>query len=209
MGGFHRPSDHLSDPLRPRQEASLPSLLEEVDLLFSLPKMKTHQLMYATGAIKNLFGLVPNLHKSPCHLSFPTREQFASLMVGIATVAKASFALMDGIIAMEGPGPANGSSLPMGLILASTDLVALDYAQAEIMGYTPTDVPIVAEGLKRGLGKAPSEYPNLQTHDLIKTDYKRIEVQKKTRFFHALILPFFAGPFVRWRVKRQRRAPSS
>jgi ferredoxin len=128
-------------------------------------------------------------------------------MVGIATVAKASFALMDGIIAMEGPGPANGSSLPMGLILASTDLVALDYAQTEIMGYNPTDVPIVAEGLKRGLGKAPSEYPNLKAHDLIKTDYKRIEVQKKTRFFHALILPFFAGPFVRWRVKRQRRAP--
>ena len=194
-------------PYSRNKKLPLPSLLEEVDLLFSLPKMKTHQLMYATGAIKNLFGLVPNLHKSPCHLSFPTREQFASLMVGIATVAKASFALMDGVIAMEGPGPANGLSLPIGLILASKDLVALDYAQAEIMGYNPIDVPIVAEGLKRGLGKAPSEYPNLKAHDLVKTDYKRIDVQKKTRFFHALILPFFAGPFVRWRVKRQRKAP--
>ena len=185
----------------------LPSLLSEVDLLFSLPKLKTHQLMYATGAVKNLFGLVPNLYKSPCHVSFPTREQFASLMVGIATVAKASFALMDGVIAMEGPGPANGSSRPVGLILASKDLVALDYAQAEIMGYNPFDVPIVAEGLKRGLGKAPSEYPNLDVTDLIIADYKRIDVQKKTRFFQALILPFFAGPFVRWKVKRQRSAP--
>ena len=52
----------------------------------------------------------------------------------------------------------------------------------------PDRCPDRRRGLKRGLGKAPSEYPNLQTHDLIKTDYKRIEVQKKTRFFHALIL---------------------
>lgn len=185
----------------------LAQALEEADLLFSLPKLKTHQLMYATGAVKNLFGLVPNLHKSPCHLAFPTREQFASLMVGIASVAKPAFSIMDGVIAMEGPGPANGSSRPVGLILASQDALALDYAQAQIMGYAPLDVPIVAEGLRRNLGSIPSEYPLLSARELIIEDYKRIEVQKKTNFLSALILPFFAGPFIRARVKRQRKAP--
>ncbi|MGH0052060.1 MAG: DUF362 domain-containing protein, partial [Sphaerochaetaceae bacterium] len=38
----------------------LAAVLSEVDMVFSLPKCKTHQLMYATGAVKNLFGLVPN-----------------------------------------------------------------------------------------------------------------------------------------------------
>ena len=37
----------------------LTSALKEADVLISLPKMKTHEMMYFTGAVKNLFGLVP------------------------------------------------------------------------------------------------------------------------------------------------------
>lgn len=133
----------------------LAGILSEVDLLFSLPKLKTHQLMYSTGAVKNLFGLVPGLHKSPCHVMFPTRELFASLIVGILSLAKPSFSLMDGIIGMEGPGPANGKPRHMGLILASKDALALDWAQAIVMGYDPLSIPIIAEGLKGKRARLP------------------------------------------------------
>ncbi len=185
----------------------LASVLEEVDMVFSLPKFKTHQLMYATGAVKNLFGLVPNLHKSPCHVQFPTREQFASLIVGIATVVKPAFSLMDGIIAMEGPGPANGVPRHLGLLLASSDALALDYAQAQIMGYNPLEVPIIAEGLERGYGNSPSEYPDLDASRLVVQEYKRIEPQKKTRFVNSLIVPFVFSRYIRWKVKKERKAP--
>ena len=67
--------------------------------------------MYTTGAVKNLFGLVPNLFKSPCHVQFPTRGQFASLMVGIAAVVAPSFSLMDGIIGMEPRPPTAGPGI--------------------------------------------------------------------------------------------------
>ena len=188
---------------------SLPfaSVLEEVDLLFSLPKLKTHQLMYSTGAVKNLFGLVPGLHKSPCHVLFPTRELFASLIVGILSLHKPSFSIMDGIIGMEGPGPANGKPRHMGLILASEDALALDYAQAVIMGYDPLTIPIIAEGLKREEGRVPSSYPVLDANELISENFQRIAQQKQTNFFLSLIAPFFLSKYIRWKVKRERKAP--
>ena len=194
-------------PYTSNKQLLLASVLEEVDMVFSLPKFKTHQLMYATGALKNLFGLVPNLSKSPCHVLFPTREQFANLIVGIAELVKPSFSLMDGIIGMEGPGPANGRPRHVGLLLASTDALALDYAQAQIMGYEPKQVPIIAEGLRRGIGSIPSSFPVLDAKDLVLPDFLRIEVQKRTRFVHSLIIPFIFSKFIRWKVKKDRKAP--
>jgi len=188
---------------------SLPfaGILEEVDMLFSLPKLKTHQLMYSTGAVKNLFGLVPSLHKSPCHVQFPTRELFASLMVGILALTMPSFSIMDGIIGMEGPGPANGKPRHMGLILASEDALSLDYAQAVIMGYDPLSIPIISEGLRRKEGSPPSSYPLLDANDLVVESFQRIAQQKQTSFFYALIAPFFLSKYIRWRVKHERKAP--
>lgn len=188
---------------------SLPfaAILDSVDMLFSLPKLKNHQLMYTTGAVKNLFGLVPGLHKSPCHVMFPTREMFASLMVGILSLAKPTFSIMDGIIGMEGPGPANGKPKHMGLILASQDALSLDFAQAVLMGYDPMTIPIILEGLRRAEGSIPTSYPVLDPHDIVVDNFIRIAQQKKTSFFHALIAPFFLSAYIRWKVKRERKAP--
>ena len=204
---FTKQSRLTTIPYTRGKKLPLASVLNEVDMVFSLPKFKTHQLMYATGAVKNLFGLVPNLYKSPCHVQFPTRELFASLMVGIAAAVKPSFSLMDGIIGMEGPGPANGSPRHVGLLLASCDALALDYAQATIMGYEPKTIPIIAEGLRRSLGSIPTVYPALDAKELILTDYQRIAMHKRTRFFHSLILPFVLSKYTRWKVKRERKAP--
>ena len=194
-------------PYAHRKKLPLAAVLSQVDMVFSLPKFKTHQLMYATGAVKNLFGLVPNIYKSPCHVQFPTRRQFASLMVGIASIANPAFCLMDGIIAMEGPGPANGFSRHLGLLLASCDAVALDYAQARIMGYDPMLVPIVSEGIRRGLGDKPSSYPALSAEDLIQEDYVRIKMREHTGFLPALSIPSIFSRYIHWNVKRERKAP--
>ncbi|MGE4584037.1 MAG: DUF362 domain-containing protein [Sphaerochaeta sp.] len=202
-----QPHMHVIPYTRGKQ-LPLASILDDVDMVFSVPKFKTHQLMYATGAIKNLFGLVPNLNKSPCHVQFPTREQFASLMVGIATIAKPAFCLMDGIIGMEGPGPANGVPRHLGLLLASTDALALDYTQATIMGYDAKTVPIIQEALHRGFGSLPTGYRGVELSSMIVKDYLRIEQQKKTSFLHALVLPFFFSKYLRWKVKRERKAPT-
>ena len=114
---------------------------------------------------------------------------------------------MDGIIGMEGPGPANGVPRHLGLLLGSCDAVSLDYTQAQIMGYAPKDIPILREALHRGLGTDVIEYPLLKANELIIKDYQRITIHKKTRFIHALIIPFFFSRYIRWKVKRDRKAP--
>ena len=137
------------------------------------------------------------------HVAVPTRVHFGSLIVGIATVAKPAFSLMDAVIALEGPGPANGTPTHMGLLLASTDPVALDWAEARIMGYDPEDIPIVREGIRRGLGSRPSTYPLLNSEDLVRPDFQRITTQKRTASSAPSSSMIF-GPIIRRNVKRQR-----
>ncbi|WP_320130433.1 DUF362 domain-containing protein [uncultured Sphaerochaeta sp.] len=202
---FTKNSTTHAIPYTHGKKIQLASILEQVDMIISLPKFKTHQLMYSTGATKNLFGLVPGLHKSPSHVIYPTREAFASLIVGILTTVKPSFALMDGIIGMEGAGPANGIPCKVGYLLASTDCIALDYSQAVIMGYDPMTIPIVKEGLKRNLGSCPPSYPGLDAKDLVIKDFLRIEQQQVTKFFGSLVAPFLSRKFKKKLSKREER----
>jgi uncharacterized protein (DUF362 family)/Pyruvate/2-oxoacid:ferredoxin oxidoreductase delta subunit len=129
---------------------SLASALKEADILVSLPKLKTHRLMHYTGAIKNLFGLVPGLSKSAFHLRFPASDDFGSMLVDLALVARPAFCLMDAVVAMEGEGPANGRPVSTGLLLASRDPLALDWIAATLIGYDPFELPYLADAASRG-----------------------------------------------------------
>jgi uncharacterized protein (DUF362 family)/Pyruvate/2-oxoacid:ferredoxin oxidoreductase delta subunit len=126
------------------------SALKQADILVSLPKLKTHRLMRYTGAMKNLFGLVPGLNKSGFHLRFPLPEDFGSMLVDINLAAKPAFALMDAVVAMEGEGPAAGRPVNTGLLLASRDVLALDWIASSIIGYDPYELPYLVDAASRG-----------------------------------------------------------
>lgn len=131
---------------------NLVSILEKVDLVVSLPKMKTHQFLYYTGAVKNLFGLIPGIQKSAFHLRFPEKELFAEMLVDLNIAVKPFFAIMDGITAMEGHGPgSHGTPRHVGAVLASTNLLALDIAASTIMGYKAEELPLISHAIKRKL----------------------------------------------------------
>ena len=137
-------------------------IVSKVDIIISLPKMKTHQLMFFTGAIKNQFGLIPGLSKSPFHMMFPGRTGFAEMIVDLHQAVKPDFAFMDGITAMEGPGPGNGFPKQANLILASSNLLALDITACRIIGYDPDVVPINKAALERGLWLDSSKDINIR-----------------------------------------------
>lgn len=162
----------------------------KADVIIGLCKMKTHQLMFATGAVKNFFGTIPGLHKSQCHMHFPSCESFAKLLVGIHETVKPDFSIMDGIVAMEGPGPANGTPRNVGLLLGSSDDYALDTAQAVVMGYDPSLIPVLAQASKQHLVPQQIIYTDLDARDCIVEDFVRIPYRKKTGFFKNLVLPF-------------------
>ena len=201
--------DFTKDPVSKRisgTKATLPvaKAAVEADLVFSVCKFKTHTLMYTTGAVKNLFGTVPGFNKGVCHAKYPARESFAKLIVGLHQTLKPAFCIMDAIIAMEGPGPANGKPRPLNLLLASQSCFATDWAQAVIMGYEdPLCIPILYEAKRQHLIPESVDYPCLDPKDLVVADFDRIAPRKQTRFIRSLVIPFLTSGAQRRKQKRE------
>lgn len=125
-----------------------------VDGIISLPKMKTHDLTIITGALKNSYGLAVGMFKAECHFKAPHAADFARYVIDVFEAAVPRLVIMDGIVAMEGDGPAAGRLRDAGLILASDDCVACDAVFAELVGIHPLQIEITAEAYKRKLGEA-------------------------------------------------------
>lgn len=157
---------------------TIANIIDEIDLSISISKFKTHEFMYATGSMKNMFGLMPGMKKSAQHLRHPSRSSFARLICGIISISKVEYTIMDAVIGMEGPGPANGYPREVGKILAGNDPLAVDIAQATMMGYDPMKLPIIKCGLENRVTEISSvqdiEYPLFNANNLIIKDYQRV-----------------------------------
>ncbi len=117
----------------------LPNTALGADLLVSIPKMKTHHWAAATLAMKNLFGVVPGAvygwPKNVLH--------WAGINESIADLHRAfprKFAIVDGIVGMEGNGPIQGRAKSAGVIVAGEDVAAVDATCCRIMGIDPVKV---------------------------------------------------------------------
>ncbi len=128
--------------------------VKDVDMVVSLPKLKTHGLTLYTGAIKNMFGAIPANGKKNVHLLAPQSKLMAQALVDVYEVTRPHISIMDGIIGMEGNGPNAGEPRKVGVMLASVDGVALDAVASSIIGFNPMDVPIIRYAHERGLGTA-------------------------------------------------------
>ncbi len=99
----------------------------EAEVIINLPKLKTHQMMGYTGAVKNLFGLVVGMRKVRLHLQAGTDKAFFALMLlELAERFPPALSIMDAVVGMEGNGPGNGDPVHLGALLASPHAVALD-----------------------------------------------------------------------------------
>ena len=113
------------------KQAEVIAPVAEADGVFDLPKLKTHVLMSMTGAVKNLFGVLPGLSKVGYHATHPSQEQFADVLLDLAEYVRPRLSIMDGVLAMEGDGPgASGTPRHAGVLLVSDSPLALDAAAA-------------------------------------------------------------------------------
>jgi uncharacterized protein (DUF362 family)/NAD-dependent dihydropyrimidine dehydrogenase PreA subunit len=126
----------------------------ESDGLISLCKMKSHALTRLTGAIKNQFGCIPGILKAEFHSRMPNASLFSQMLVDINLVLRPRLYIMDGIVAMEGNGPRNGSPRPMHVLLFSTDPVALDATVCHIVNLDESLVEPIVYGNAFGLGSS-------------------------------------------------------
>ncbi len=122
------------------------------DAIVNLCKMKTHQLERITGGVKNMFGCVYGFNKGASHAKYPDAESFAQMLIDLNLLLKARVHIMDGIVAMEGNGPASGTPVKMNVLLLSADPVALDATFCRLVDLDPSTIPTVYYGAAFGLG---------------------------------------------------------
>jgi uncharacterized protein (DUF362 family) len=116
-----------------------PRQVVEADLIVSMPKMKTHHWVGYTGALKNLYGVIPGIKygwpKNVLHYAGIPESIF-----DINASLPKTVAIVDGILAMEGDGPIMGSAKPMGLLVIGTNSTAVDATLGRIMEFDPAQI---------------------------------------------------------------------
>ncbi len=127
---------------------ALPAALRRADWIVSLAKLKTHHWVGVTLAMKNFFGVMPGRvygwPKNVLHYA-----GIGESILDINATVRPHFAIVDGIVGMEGDGPINGAPKPVGVLILGRNLPAVDATCARIMGIDPRKVPYLAEAQRR------------------------------------------------------------
>jgi uncharacterized protein (DUF362 family) len=127
---------------------TLPVTLRDADWVVSVAKMKTHHWAGVTLSMKNLFGVMPGIYygwpKNLFHW-----EGIDKSVLDINETLKPHFAIVDGVVGMEGDGPIMGTPKRAGVIVMGRNLPAVDATCARIMGIDPHKVSYLAAASER------------------------------------------------------------
>lgn len=148
----------------------------DADVIINLPKLKTHQMMGYTGAVKNLFGLIVGMRKARLHLQAGTDKAFFALMLlELAERFPPALTIMDGVVGMEGNGPGNGDPVQLGALLASPHLLALDTVATKMINLAEQRVwtqQVARETGREGLSMSEIELHGVPLADLQTTNFR-------------------------------------
>jgi uncharacterized protein (DUF362 family) len=122
----------------------LPRTVLEADYFVSLPKLKTHHWVGVTLSMKNMFGIVPG-----CCYGWPKNVlHWAGIVPSILdlnSTVRPDFAIVDGIIGMEGNGPIQGTAKSSGVLVLGDDAVAVDSTCVRVMGLEPRRIEYLSK----------------------------------------------------------------
>ena len=154
----------------------LPKILKSVDWIVSMAKMKTHHWAGVTLSMKNLFGVMPGSYygwpKNVLHWAGINQSIF-----DINATVKPHFAIVDGVVGMQGDGPIMGEPINSSLIVMGRSLPAVDATCARLMGIDPYKVPHLAAA-NHQLGTISKAFIQQRGENLssLKTHYNLIDV---------------------------------
>jgi uncharacterized protein (DUF362 family) len=123
---------------------SLPinEILLNADLMINIPKLKTHDFVGASCALKNMFGAISKPRKYTYH------KMISHVIVGVNKIVKSDIVVVDGLVA-KGSCPKK-----LGVILAGNDALATDFTAARIMGFNPLKIAHLNLAAKERIGEA-------------------------------------------------------
>ena len=123
---------------------TFPRVFQTIDWIVSMAKMKTHHWTGATLSMKNLFGVMPGIYygwpKNVLH-----QIGINNAIIDISATLKPQFAIVDGILGMEGDGPIMGTPISSGVLVMGRNLPAVDATCARLMGINPHKIEYLAK----------------------------------------------------------------
>jgi uncharacterized protein (DUF362 family) len=131
-------------------------LVQQADVIISVPKLKTHDQTEMTCAIKKLKGLLTDKAKKAMH-----QQGLFEGVIDLLSAVKPRLAVVDAIVCQEGVGPVFGRPVEMNLILAGKDLVAVDATCARLIGYSPSEILLTVNAAARRLGTMDADQIDL------------------------------------------------
>jgi len=130
---------HLARPHSRLKSIYMAQSVLGCDLLVSMPKMKTHHWVGATLSMKNLFGVVSGgvygWPKNVLHWA-----GIPECIADLYHTLPRHFAIVDGIVGMEGNGPIQGTPKQAGVVVAGSDLASVDATCCQIMSIDPLQI---------------------------------------------------------------------
>jgi len=124
----------------------------ECDLFVGLPKIKAHNQMFVTMAVKNIFGIVKGNNKAMLHMVHGnSHDRFAEILLDLVALLPSQLHLADGIEVMHKSGPLDGEPLALGCLAAAHCPVALDTALLNLLQLDSKKSPLWRVAAKRRL----------------------------------------------------------
>ncbi len=167
------------------KEVLLSKYCLQADVIINLPKLKTHTFTLLSGGIKNLLGLVPGRMKGLYHKKYPDIFQFSDFLLDLAEFINPQLTILDGIWGIEGYGPGvSGTPVNLGILIASTNVLAVDIAMTQFVGFQPEDVPYIKKGIERGIFGI-DDIKKVKWNKEIPSYFRRIKIEEKVeRYFN-------------------------
>jgi uncharacterized protein (DUF362 family) len=148
--------------------------VDEDTVLINVPKFKTHNLGIATLCMKNLMGVVNVWDRHYCGQSYHDLSPEAKELAGkqrrkrlvhelcqeglgkrladLSQVVRPHLNVVEGIVGRDGSGFQQGRNYPLGLVVAGTNVVAVDSVASYLMGFDPRKIIYLRIAAEAGLG---------------------------------------------------------
>jgi len=160
------------------------NILLKATKFISISKLKTHVQFKISCILKNQFGLIRTKYKSKYH---PFMNE---VLYDINSMFKPDLCIVDAVTGMQGPGPADGTPIHLGLLISGTNPVSVDSVAAQIAGFNPRSVPYLKYSEKKGLGSTSNYEPVGLSVDKVKQKF--------------VFIPFLSYVFYRMSLKLLR-----
>jgi uncharacterized protein (DUF362 family) len=175
------------------------AVIKEIDLIISVPVMKTHMHTGVTLSIKNMKGILWRREKARLHHLPPDQgltRGFKELDVAISemsTVLLPHLSVIDGTVGMEGMGPAYGTPKRTGLVLAGDNAVATDAVASRLMGFDPEQIAHLKLCAEKGMGEVALGNLEIRPRDYLKWETPFEGPPSKLSFSYPDILVYDQG----------------